>query len=87
MSVHVTTGKFHFHEIFREIDFTENISLMQFLAILVTSIKNCFITLLEPEKSTGIPKVLSELDMIPVNIPLQDPTAYPVMLDGKLLGK
>ena len=27
MSVHVTTGKFHFHEIFREIDFTEKISL------------------------------------------------------------
>ena len=47
---------------------------------------NYFISL-EPEKSTGIPKVLSELDMIPVNMPLQDPTAYSVMLDGKLLGK
>ena len=48
---------------------------------------NYFISFIEPEKSTGIPKVLSELDMIPVNIPLQDPTAYPVLLDGKLLGK
>ena len=57
---------------------------MQFHEIFVTS---KFFTFLEPEKSTGIPKVLSELDMIPVNIPLQDPTAYPVMLDGKLLGK
>ena len=60
---------------------------MQFHEIFVTSIKIVLLLILEPEKSTGIPKVLSELDMIPVNIPLQDPTAYPVMLDGKLLGK
>ena len=78
MSVHVTTGKFHIHEKF---------SLVQFHEIFVTSIKIVLLLILEPEKSTGIPKVLSELDMIPVNIPLQDPTAYPVMLDGKLLGK
>ena len=67
--------------------FHRKISLKQFHEIFVTSIKIVLLLILEPEKSTGIPKVLSELDMIPVNIPLQDPTAYPVMLDGKLLGK
>ena len=41
----------------------------------------------EPEISTGIPKVLSELDMIPVSQSVQDSIFYPVMLDGKLLGK
>ena len=41
----------------------------------------------EPEISSGIPKVLSELDMIPVSQSVQDSIFYPVMLDGKLLGK
>ena len=41
----------------------------------------------EPEDGASIPKVLSELDLIPINEPFRAKFAYPVMLDGKLIGR